>query len=179
MLTLQNGRPADAINRLEAERQTYDLLDSLGIPYQRLDHAPADTPDLCAEIDRSLHAVICKNLLLCNRRATKFYLLMIPESKSFSGKDLSKQLGAPRLSFAKEETLQHLLHCLPGSASVMGLMHDTDGVVQLVMDQSILKHSHIGCHPCVNTSSIRFPMHDLLDTVLPAIQHPPILVSLP
>lgn len=124
-MELQKGRPADTTGRLEKEIRTYDLLDRLGVAYERVDHAPAMTMEVCQEIDQTLQAVICKNLFLCNRQETAFYLLMIPDTKVFHTKDLSAQIGAARLSFAKPEYMEKFLDITPGSVSVLGLMNDT------------------------------------------------------
>ena len=179
MLTLMNGRPETGGGRLDKEMKCYDLLDSLGIAYQRLDHEPAMTMEVCAQIDKSLNAVICKNLFLCNRQETAFYLLMIPGDKPFKTKYLSAQLGVSRLSFAKEEYMERFLDNTPGSATVLGLMNDTENRVQLVIDQEVLGHEFVGCHPCINTSSLRLRVSDVMEKLLPAIHHAPILVELP
>lgn len=179
MLTLHTGRPVDGTGRMEKEIRCYDLLDSLQIPYQRLDHEPAMTMEICAQIDKSLDAVICKNLFLSNRQETAFYLLMIPGDKPFKTKYLSSQLGVSRLSFGKESFMEEFLDTTPGSASVMGLMNDRENRVQLVIDRDVLKHPFVGCHPCINTSSLRLPMEDVLEKLLPAMHHEPIFVELP
>lgn len=179
MLTLYSGRPADGTERLVKEIRCYDLLDSLQIPYQRLDHAPAMTMEICAQIDEQLNAVICKNLFLSNRQETAFYLLMIPGDKPFKTKYLSAQLGVSRLSFAKESFMEELLDTTPGSASVLGLMNDRENRVQLVIDRDVLKHPYVGCHPCINTSSLRLPLEDVLNKLLPAMHHEPVFVELP
>lgn len=179
MLTLYEGRPADGSGRLEKELRSYDLLDALHIKFQRIDHAPAMTMEVCSEIDRSLRAMICKNLFLCNRQETDFYLLMIPAAKPFKTKYLSAQLGVSRLSFARAEYMEKYLDISPGSVSVIGLMNDTDKKVRLVIDRDILKDEYIGCHPCINTSSIRFKTADLLDKLIPAMGHEPAFVELP
>lgn len=179
MLTLYNGRPEDMTGRLDKELRCYDLLDSLGIPYQRVDHEPAMTMEICAEIDKSLDAVICKNLFLCNRQETSFYLLLIPGDKPFKTKHLSAQLGVSRLSFGKEGFMEEFLDNTPGSATVLGLMNDAENRVQLVIDADVLKHEFLGCHPCINTSSIRLPVADVLEKLLPAVHHAPIVVDLP
>lgn len=179
MLTLYSGRPTDGTGRLDKEIRCYDLLDSLRIPYQRLDHAPAMTMEICAQIDEQLNAVICKNLFLSNRQETAFYLLMIPGDKPFKTKYLSAQLGVSRLSFGKESFMEELLDTTPGSASVLGLMNDRENQVQLVIDRDVLKHPYVGCHPCINTSSLRLPLEDVLNKLLPAMHHEPVFVELP
>ena len=125
-MELVNGRPADCSGRLDKEIRCYDLLDSLGIEYQRIDHKEANTMEICREIDVVLQATICKNLLLCNRQCTAFYLLMIPGDKVFKTKDLSAQIGSSRLSFAGPEYMEQFLDITPGSVSVLGLMNDKE-----------------------------------------------------
>ena len=177
-MELQNGRPADCAGRLPKEIRCYDLLDSLGIAYQRIDHAPAMTMEACEEIDRTLNAVICKNLLLCNRQRTRFYLLMLPGDKHFKTSVLSKEIGSSRLSFANAEDMEALLDLTPGSVSVLGLMNDTEHRVELLMDEDVATREYFGCHPCINTSSLRLKMSDLLEKILPAMGHAPRMVTL-
>ena len=178
-MELKFGRPVDCAGRLAKEIRCYDLLDSLGIPYQRIDHAPAMTMEACQEIDQALDAVICKNLLLCNRQCTQFYLLMLPGDKHFKTSVLSKEIGSSRLSFASPEYMERFLDITPGSVSVLGLMNDKENHVQLLMDEDVLTGEYFGCHPCINTSSLRLRMEDLMQKILPAMGHSPRMVTLP
>ena len=177
-MELQKGRPADTAGRLEKEIRTYDLLDRLGVEYERIDHEPAMTMEDCKEVDQLLEAVICKNLFLCNCQKTAFYLLMIPDTKVFHTKDLSAQIGSARLSFAKPEYMEEFLDITPGSVSVMGLMNDKEHRVRLLIDEDVLDGEYIGCHPCINTSSIRFKVKDLIEKVIPAMGHDFVKVKL-
>ena len=177
-MKLQNGRPTDTTGRLEKELRCYDLLDRLGVPYERVDHAPAMTMEVCQEIDCVLNAVICKNLFLCNRQETAFYLLMIPDTKVFHTKDLSAQIGSARLSFAKPEYMEKFLDITPGSVSVLGLMNDKEHQVKLLIDEEVLNSEYFGCHPCINTSSLRMRTADLVEKVLPAMEHDFVKVKL-
>ena len=170
-MELQNGRPADCTGRLEKEIRCYDLLDSLAIPYQRIDHEEANTMEACAAIDEALQATICKNLLLCNRQCTQFYLLMIVGDKVFKTSQLSKQIGSSRLSFAGPEYMEKYLDITPGSVSVLGLMNDRENMVQLLIDEDVLKGEYFGCHPCINTSSLRLKTSDLTQKIIPAMGH--------
>lgn len=179
MLELMNGRPASNEGRLEKEIRTYDFLDNLGVEYKRLDHEAAMTMEVCEEIDKALQATICKNLFLCNRQETDFYLLMLPGDKKFKTKDLSKALGVARLSFANEDYMERYLDITPGSVSVMGLMNDTEHKVRLVMDEEVLQEGEVGCHPCINTSSIKFATKDLTEKIIPAMEHDYTVVTLP
>ena len=170
-MELQNGRPADCTGRLDKEIRCYDLLDSLQVPYQRIDHEPANTMEACAAIDEALQATICKNLLLCNRQETSFYLLMIVGDKVFKTSQLSKQIGSSRLSFAGAEHMEALLDITPGSVSVLGLMNDKENKVQLLIDEDVLNSEYFGCHPCINTSSLRLKTADLVEKIIPTMHH--------
>ena len=179
MTTLQQGRPANTEGRLPVEMACYDLLDRLGISYGRVDHDEAATLEACEAVDEALGTVICKNLFLCNRQKTQFYLLLIEGKKVFKTKYLSQQLGCSRLSFAAPEDMERLLGVTPGSATVLALMNDPDNAVQLVIDRPVVSQEYMGCHPCKNTSSLRIAMGDVLNTILPAVHHVPIYVELP
>ena len=178
-MELMKGRPADCTGRLEREVAVYDLLDRLGIEYVRVDHQEANTMEACEAIDRALGTTMCKNLFLCNRQKTDFYLLMMPGDKPFKTKDLSKQIGSARLSFGEAEFMEKYLNILPGSVSVMGLMNDREHHVQLLMDKEVSDSRTLGCHPCVNTSSLCLSIEDLMEKFLPAVAHKPIIVELP
>lgn len=173
------GRPADCSARLEKEQRVYDLLDSMQVEYQRIDHEAAMTMEACAAIDAVLDATICKNLLLCNRQNTEFYLLLMPGDKPFKTKILSHQIGTSRLSFAAAEYMEQFLDITPGSLSVLGLMNDKEHRVQLLIDEDVLKGEYFGCHPCINTSSLRLSTKDLTEKIIPAMGHAPRLVTLP
>ena len=177
-MELMNGRPAACEGRLEKEIRCYDLLDSLGIEYQRIDHDAAATMEICAEIDKTLGATICKNLLLCNRQCTAFYLLMLPGEKNFRTSVLSKEIGSSRLSFADAKYMEEFLDITPGSVSILGLMNDHGNRVQLLIDEEVLQGEHIGCHPCINTSSLRIKTADMVSKIIPALGHEPRLVTL-
>ena len=179
MTTLQHGRPADAAERDPVERACYDLLDSLGISYARVDHDAAFTIEACESVDGTLGTVICKNLFLCNRQKTQFYLLLMEGKKVFKTKYLSAQLGCSRLSFAAPEDMERLLGVMPGSATVLSLMNDKDQAVQLVIDRPVTAQPYLGCHPCKNTSSLRIATGDILERFLPAVHHTPVYVDLP
>ena len=164
---------------MAVECRPYQLLDSLGIEYDRMDHEAAMTMEACAAVDAALGGAICKNLLLCNRQNTAFYLLMLPGDKVFKTKDLSAQIGSSRLSFASGEYMVQLLNITPGSLRVLGLMNDKENKVQLLIDKELLAAETVGVHPCVNTSSLLLNMQDLLNVILPAMHHGYISVSLP
>ena len=170
-MELYTGRPLQTDGRLQRELRTYDLLDRLGIEYRRADHEPATTMEACNAIDEALKVMMCKNLFLCNRQKTSFYLLLMPGDKKFKTKELSHQIGSARLSFAEAEDMLKYLDIEPGAVSVMGLMNDEGHQVQLLIDEDILRDEYIGCHPCVCTSSLKLRMKDLLESFLSAVGH--------
>ena len=178
MLTLYDGRPEVCADRLEKEIRCYDFLDALGVSYRRIDHEAAMTMEACAAVDEALQATICKNLLLCNRQCTDFYLLLIPGDKVFKTSQLSKQIGSSRLSFAAPEYMEQFLDITPGSVSILGLMNDHDLRVKLLLDEDILKGEYFGCHPCINTSSLKIHTADLVEKIIPALGHEPTMVQL-
>ena len=158
--------------------ESFALLNQLHIPYSRVEHEPAETMEACAAISDALGIRICKNLFLCNRQRTDFYLLTMAEDKPFHTKDLSAQIHSARLSFAPEELLWELLHCTPGSATVLGLANDTERRVQLLIDREVYNAPYFSCHPCICTSTLRLKTADVLDKLLPAAGHEPMVVEL-
>lgn len=177
-MELRKSPLRDYEGRAENEIRTHKFLDELGIDYFYTDHEKAETMEACAEIDKILEVVMCKNLFLCNRQKTVFYLLMMPGDKKFLTKELSSQINSARLSFAGEEFMQEFLDIKPGSVSVMGLMNDKENNVQLIIDEDVLKEEWIGCHPCVNTSSLKILTKDIIEKFLPAVNHNYMTVTL-
>ena len=179
-MELLRGSPSDLTGRSDREKRAYAFLDRLGVAFDRTDHPerPATSMEVCAEVDAILGVHICKNLFLCNRQKTNFYLLVMPGDKPFKTKELSGQMGVSRLSFGEEEYMTRFLDLHPGSVSVLGLMNDQERRVQLVIDEDVLKEAMFGCHPCENTSSIRFATRDLTEKILPALGVRPIIVHL-
>ena len=170
-MELLHGAPDSMEGRQDREVRAYKLLDELGVDFVRTDHPdePATSMEVCEKVDAILGVKICKNLFLCNRQKTNFYLLVMPGDKPFKTKELSGQLGISRLSFGEPHLMEEFLDLTPGSVSVLGLMNDRDHRVRLLIDEDVLEEEQFGCHPCMNTSSIRFATKDLIDKILPAI----------
>lgn len=173
------GRPANPAGRIPQELACYDLLDQLGIPYDRVDHDHADTIEDCVAIEEYLGAPICKNLVLCNRQKTAFYLLLMDGQKPFRTKELSARIGSSRLSFAPAEEMERLLGVTPGSATILALMNDRDHQVRLILDKSVAEAEFFGCHPCINTSTLRLSMREMREKFLPHLGITPTVVDLP
>ena len=174
-MELVEGRPQD--KRIDKEERVYDLLDQLNIDYQRVDHEEANTMEICLEIEKTLKSTICKNLFLVNSNKSQYYLLMLKENKKFKTKMISKQINSSRLSFGSDEKMLEYLDITPGSVSLLGLMNDHDFKVQLLMDKDLLQDEYLGCHPCINTSSLRIKMKDVFEKIIPSLHHEPIFVE--
>lgn len=174
-MELVEGRPQD--KRIDKEERVYDLLDQLNIDYQRIDHEEANTMEVCLEIEKTLKSTICKNLFLVNSNKSQYYLLMLKGNKKFKTKMISKQINSSRLSFGSDEKMLEYLDITPGSVSVLGLMNDHDFKVQLLMDKDLLLDEYLGCHPCINTSSLRIKMKDVFEKIIPSLHHEPIFVE--
>lgn len=177
-MILYKGRPSSCEGRQEREIRVYDYLDSLGIEYYRVDHDSIFGDDECEAVERVLDNVICKNIFLCNRQRTSYYMLVMPAHKRFNTSVVSHLLNSSRLSFASQEDMLSLLDVTPGSVSIMALMNDRENKVQLVIDKELLNHTDFGCHPCMNTSSLRLKRTDVFDIFLKSVNHTPIFIDL-
>ena len=177
-MELQKGRPADFDRRLPKEQRVYELLDRLGMEYTRVDHEAAMTMEACIAVDEALGTTMCKNLMLCNRQCTDFYLLLMPGDKPFKTSVLSRQIGSSRLSFADGSYMEQFLDITPGSLSVLGLMNDHGHRVKLLIDGEVLSGKTIGVHPCINTSSLSISTAELMEKLIPAMGHEPTMVAL-
>ena len=174
--TIYTARPTD--KRLPKEERVYDLLERLGVPFERVDHDAVGTIEGCAEIEKLLDIEICKNLFLRNSKGDQYYLLMLPGGKHLVTKDLAKKIGSTRLSFGTPEKMEEYLDITPGSVSVLGLMNDHENNIQFLVDNDIKKWEYFGCHPCINTSSLKIKTADLFSKILPAVGHEPVFVDI-
>lgn len=177
---LIKGRPETDEERTDREIRCYDTLDRLGIEYWRTDHpdAQAYTMEACREIDDVLGATVCKNLFLTNRQHTNFFLLLMPGDKVFKTKELTKQINSARLSFGSAEEMEDMIGCAPGSSSILGLMNDHYHRVRLLVDEDVLKGEFLGCHPCINTSSLKIRTADVFGTFIRDTGHEMTVVTL-
>ena len=160
-------RPEDNIGT--NEMQIYDVIEELGLDFERADRVESDNVD--EEVYKLLGIRHLKNLLLCNASKSNFYLLVMPADVPFKSSVLSKQLGTSRFSFAPEEFLLEFLHAKSGCASILGLIFDKNKKVQLVIDERVLEEEYFGCLPCADTSSIKFNTKELLDKLLSYTGH--------
>lgn len=175
---IENGRPQNTDCRIEKEIRVYDFLDSLNISYERIDHDAFDTMEACAATDLLFGTPTVKNLLLCNSQKTEFYLLLMPADKKFKTKELSKQIGSARLSFASAEHMEELLDITPGSLTVLGLINDKENKVRLLIDRNVVESQYMVVHPCVNTTSLKLLTSDIFEVFLKELKRDPVFVIL-
>lgn len=159
-------------------QEIYKELDTLGISYRNTQHSPANTMEDCQVIAKELNAPFCKNLFLCNRQETEFFLLLMADDKPFKTKDVSKTIGKARLSFGKEEKLWEYLRCRGGSISPMGLLFDKDNDVNLIIDEDLLKNDEFCVHPCDNSQSLAIKTADFLNIFLRKTGHIPNIIHI-
>ena len=176
--TLYDGRPQDSGSRPDNENKCYDFLDGLGVAYQRIDHEPSVTMEMCREVKSIMGLTVCKNLFLTNRSGKELYLLLMPGEKPFRTSIVSKLIGASRLSFATPERMEQYIGTTPGSASILGLMFDTEKKVRLIIDEEVFDGEYFGCHPCRNTSSLKIRTSDMKSIVIPALGHEPTYIRI-
>ena len=161
------------------EQSVYRFLRENEIPFLRIDHQAMVDMESYMKIEKEYSICIPKNLFLCNRQQTKFYLLLMRGDKKFLTKDISKQINSARLSFGNEEKLNEMLHCFHGSTSPFGLIFDKDNQVSVLIDNDLLSHEKLGFHPCMNTSTLIIDKGDLIGGFLKRVNHEPIFVNLP
>ena len=101
-----------------------------------------------------LPAAKAKNLFIRNKKGRRHFLVVVGYEKAVDLKALSKVLNAGGLSFASPKRLQKHLGVDPGSVSILGLVNDTSGSVEVVMDENLWHAKAIQCHPLVNTSTL-------------------------
>lgn len=153
-------------------------LESWGVPYQMVEHAPAMSMDDLPPIVEKLGPPFFRNLFLCNRQKTEFYLLLIVGDKPFRTAEVSKKLGVSRLSFGDADTLLDMLGVTPGGVNPLSLLFDPEHKIHLVIDADILEWERACMHPGVNTKSIAMSMDDFKTIVLPKLGHEPVILSL-
>lgn len=178
LYAVEKGKPNNFFSRTDSEKKTYELLEKLGIEFSRADHDPASTVDECGTVDRALEVEMCKNLFLCNRQKTDFYLVMMKGEKHFSSKDFAHKMGIARVSFADENYLREYLDVYPGAVTVLGLANDSEHKVKLVIDKDVAEAEYVGCHPCVNTSSLKIKSKDIFEKLLPYTGHSATILEL-
>ena len=153
------------------QRQVYETLAGLDMPFMRVDTTPAVTMEDCIPIDRELQVQTVKTLFLCNRQQTAYYLFVTPGDKPFRTKDVSHALGVSRLSFAPAECLPQMLGTIQGATTVFSVLLDTARDVTLVFDRQAIQTEWYGCTDGTTTGYMRIRTCQLLQRFLPHAGH--------
>ena len=163
-ISMENS--GDGLSKDEMESCVCRLLETLGISWQMMHHAPVRTSADCTEIERELHTSGCKNLFLRGSSGTAWYLVLLPPEEKADLRALAVQLGEKRLSFAGKEDVKNILHTEPGAVSILCLCFETAEQVRVLIHRKILEKETIGCHPCINTASLKLSVRDLTEKFL-------------
>ena len=132
----------------------YEFLESNGIAYERHDHPPVFTCDDVNRLIPDLPGAKTKNLFICDGKGKQHFLVSVPDEKSVDLTSLGEALGVKRLRFASANRLATHLKLEPGAVTILGVMNDTAGTVQVVVDQSLWEADALQCHPLVNTATL-------------------------
>ena len=136
-------------------------LQSLGIPFQRFDHAPVYTVAQANNLRPGLPGIATKNLFLRDRKGRRHFLLVCRDDQPVDLVALSKRIGATKLSLASPERLKEYLKIDPGSVSVLALINDDRRQVELLIERGVWESDALQAHPLVNTTTLVVPQNGL------------------
>lgn len=160
------------------EKRVYEKLNSLNISFDRVDNDKVEAMEECVEISNKLGAEIRKTIIVCNDKKTKFYLVVLPAEKRFDSKAFRDKMGCSRVSFARAEDMQEKLGVVPGNATIMSVINDKDGIVQVVIDKEVADNEFFACNTGENTRHIKIKTDDLLNKFLTDVEHEPTIIEL-
>lgn len=163
--------------RCALETKVYETLSKLSIPFELVDNDSVESMEECIEISEKLGAEIRKTIFLCNRKKTSFYMVILPANKSFNTKEHCKKMDVSRLSFASGDLMMQHLDVAPGTATIMSLINDPDEKVELFIDKEIANSEFFACNPGANTTHLKIKTKDLLNKLLPKIDHPATIIE--
>ncbi len=165
---------------MDRSKDILQHLKALKIPYVLYEHEPKLSVEACQTtpgIDWG-RSSMCKNVFLCNRQETQFYLMLMRYDRPFKTAVVSKLIGVSRLSFAKQEHLSSMIQLDPGAVNPLSLIYDTEKRIRLAIDDSILGYEYLLFHPGVNFKTVSLKSSDFLEIFLPACGHNPIILTL-
>ena len=158
--------PEDVFARLEA----------LGIAARTVGHPPVFTVEEAKALRGELPGAHIKNLFLRNKKGV-MWLLTCQEDRRIDLKAFGGRLGAGRLSFGSAERLMKYLGVTPGAVTPFAVVNDRQRAVTLVLDQALMAHDPVNCHPLVNTMTTALAAADLIRFV-ESVDHPPQIIDL-
>ena len=139
---------------IRTESELLQYIDQKAIPYRRVEHPPVYTCEEAERLRPDTPGVSTKNLFLCDKKAHNFYLVVTECAKRVDLKSLAQVIGVNKIRFASERNLERLLGVTRGAVTVLGLVNDCDGQVQLWVDSQVWEGSEFMCHPLVNTATL-------------------------
>jgi Ala-tRNA(Pro) deacylase len=172
---IKSTKPESFENNLEEE--VFKILQETNIPFTYVKNDAVHTMEECSAIEEHLSVEIRKTIVLCNRKKTQFYLVVMPSSKAFNAKGFSESVGE-RLSFASPDRMEKLLGIQSGSATIMSLLNDSKEMVQLFIDKDVADSQWFGCNTGTNTRHLKIATDDLLKKMIPRLNHQATIVTL-
>jgi len=140
----------------------FAFLDRLGIPHPTVTHAPLFTVEESQALRGTIPGGHTKNLFLKDKKGV-LYLVTALEDAAIELKSLHRRLGASgRFSFGAAEQMREVLGIEPGAVTPFAAMNDTAQRVTVVLDQALMAHPVINCHPLRNTMTTSIARDDLV-----------------
>ncbi len=139
----------------------FNFLEEQDIRYQREDHQPVFTVEESKALNLELQGGATKNLFLRDKKGKRHFLLSVEQGKQVNLKQLPALLDSSKLSFGSPERLWKYLGILPGAVSLLALINDCSGEVEVLIDEDLWEKEMILCHPLVNSSTLALHRVDL------------------
>ena len=168
---------APSLFQTRLQKITYEALEKLQIPFERVDTDEAVTMEDCAAINEKLNMDMVKTLFLCNRQQTDFYLLVTTGDKPFRSKNFSNALGVSRVSFAPVESMESMLGTKIGATTIFSSLLDDKNRVRVVFDRDVLFKKWYGCSDGTTTGYMKLRTDDIYQRFLPFTKHIPTVIE--
>lgn len=142
--------------------ELYHFLDEHQISYEKFDHPAVYTVEESKRLSPAISGGKTKNLFVRDKKGKHHILLTVEQDKRVDLKKVSEFIGYGRLSFCSSDRLLKYLGVEPGSVSLLGVLHDMDCEVEVLIDEDLWKEQYLLCHPLVNTSTLRLGREELV-----------------
>jgi Ala-tRNA(Pro) deacylase len=147
---------------MRGQKELYDLLVKLSIPYEYHEHPPLATIEDAKIHWKDYNSGRCKNIFFRNHKGNRHYLVILEHLRLLDIHDLEKRLKQGKLTFASDQRLKKYLGVEPGSVSPFGLINDKENHVHLFIDEKLNEFDRLTFHPNVNTASLVISRSDFL-----------------
>jgi Ala-tRNA(Pro) deacylase len=159
-------------------RSVFEFLDKNAIAYERCDHPPVYTCEEAERIVPELPGTRTKNLFLRDRKGRRHFLAIVRPEQTVDLQALARRVAADRLSMASPQRLEKHLGVNPGAVSLLALLHDTEGAVEVLIEQAVWTAGHLLVHPMNNTSTLVLA-HAAVERILELTGHEPSVITVP